>query len=358
MDRWPSEEQENEIDRQIRLETWLEQLKEGLISREQRWFRCSAYEIREFHGNYYIVPQEGATLEYYCPFDCASEILTDFYELLVQLKPLIWNYHFGFEDARSRDSARRRAELLLPFISKYGPFGIFFEQILYFPNHPKITNVYVKPTTLYEKFIDVLLDRSPDAFRITQLTKDSDIEEIFAGIVEQNAYFNLFFPWNESGYPTFSIDPLEDERDNEFRLKYGENESLIIHNQAFMILFSSFEDTLNLTTGSTELVTTERVGDLDIHHIARDSDSVLLPGNYSFSLVKEDGNLKIAWQASSLIEILILMHGMNIAGQLAENVRICKLAECNNIVMGNRKYCCNAHADRDRKRRQRQREKE
>ena len=136
----------------------------GLFSKSTQWFRFDRLETILIDGHHCILPVKNSKMIVYEPFKFFPQILADYLTLIARIMKIENEFaetDYGEISDEAEDKLylrhdERRAHLLLPFIQKYGPFGLVNYYIERFetdhensiPNHTKRI-VILRPNIKY-----------------------------------------------------------------------------------------------------------------------------------------------------------------------------------------------------------------
>jgi len=327
----------------------------------QQWFRHSAYQLIEGDGGQlYIAPKPGAILEWYKPFDKFPGMLEKFYDLSLPAYHLIEELFeqaprspayqelllkFGLENkkqaANSRISYQQLADNLLEFVSHYGPFGLFWQDVR-----------RVIPETEGGGYTGTkLLIPGTSLFCRGQGRKIG-----FDKAVTYDEYAKYFFPGLEAPYPAvneFTCGPTgRKETLGNFRArakasgrtffsKYAEPVSYLVWHPSFWEIPAHQEENKERQRSNK----TSRDFEIEL-----DAPRA--------KLVSQNGKWQFAWEFKTLLDALRIMHISTITGTAPQGYKVCALPGCNKIHTRKGLYCDNKCTSVAAKRAQREREKQ
>lgn len=326
----------------------IESAKVGLFSLSPQWFRHSGYEILEGNGGLvYIAPQQNATIEWYKPFEEFPQILLEFYNLTNEIreKQATWWKADGTEKTavdeqfywgREKTRGKKLAVILLKFINRYGPFGLFWQDVFgIFPGFMD-GREREKGKPSYEVLLNSPL-LFPDGRRI----------------VNYDEYAKHFLPRIEPPFPVFASGSSKEERQR-FLLNYSEPVNHLLAHPAFAEVGFHLEKKKEFENTGADIA--------DFYKGIKGLtwSKYLETGVWPLGirLVYEQGGWHIKWEFRTLLDALQLMHINNVAGTMGQRVKICALPDCNKPHLRKGLYCCPKHTNLHAKRAQRERERQ
>jgi len=324
----------------------IESPKVGLFSMSPQWFRYSGYEIQEGNrGLVYITPQQNAKIEWYKPFEEFPQILMEFYNLVNEIREIEkdwWEADSSEEPAASeqfyweRDKRRKKklAGILLEFVSRYGPFGLFWQDVL----------------EIYTEFID---GKEFDGYKV--LLTGSLFPVLFTNgqrIVRYDEYSKVFFPKLKPPYPIFDNGNNKEER-QKFLLNYSEPINYLLGHPAFTGVGHHLEKKKEFENSGADINDFYR----NIKGLSWSKYLETEVWPLGIKLIYEEGKWHLKWQFKTLLDALQIMHINNIAGTMGQRVKICALPDCYMAHLRKGVYCSNKHTNLAAKRAEREREK-
>lgn len=306
-------------------------LRAGLFHSSQQWFRHSAYHLIEGdRGQLYIAPQPGAILEWYKPFEEYPDILLDFYELSLLAYRLIDKK----QAANSRISYQQLADNLLEFVSHYGPFGLFWQDVTgirqeYGQKGPLGIVVALQQTNLL----------APGRRKLPY-----------------DEYAKYFFPRLKAPFPSATTFSSRASR-KEFLSKYSEPVDVLVAHMSFWEIPYHIVN-LKEFQNSNAKISDPWVTDRRLKGLAWAKHLETGISSLGVKLVNKEGRWQLAWEFRTLLDGLQIMHINNIAGTMGQRVKICALPGCNRPHLKKGLYCRNKCTNVAAKRAQREREKE
>jgi hypothetical protein len=312
--------------------------KAGLFSMSPRWFRHSGYEVLEGNrGLIHITPQQNAEIEWYKPFKEFPQILLEFYKLTTEIREMQKNWweedkseepavSSQFYSERDRRRKKKIASILLGFVSCYGPFGLFWQDVL----------------EIYPEYIG---GHEPDGYRVSLtpslLTKGQRV-------VHYDEYARHFFPQLK---PPF---PVPDEGRQKFLLGYSEPVNYLLAHSAFTEVARHLEVKKEFENSRANIDHSYK----DIRGLPWSEMLEIGAWPLGIKLVHEEGKWHLRWQFKTLLDALLIMHMNNIAGTMGQRVKICALPDCHRPHLRKGLYCCSKHTNVAAKRAEREREKQ
>jgi len=325
----------------------IESPKVGLFSMSPQWFRHSGYELLEDNrGLFYIKPQQNAKIEWYKPFEEFPQILLEFYKLvneIHEIKKNWWKKDKAEEPAINeqfyweRDKRRKKkiAAILLEFVNRYGPFGLFWQDVL----------------EICAEFID---GKEFNGYRV--LLAGSLFPVVLTNgqrIVRYNEYAKYFFPQLKPPFPVPTGDSSKEER-QKFLINYSEPINYLLVHPAFAEIGNHLEKKKEFENSGADI--NDFYKNIKGLPWAKYLETEVWP--LGIKLIYEEGKWRLRWHFKTLLDALRIMHINNIAGTMGQKVKICALPECNMPHLRKGMYCSIKHTNLAAKRAERERKKE
>lgn len=318
----------------------------ALLSPSPKWFKFSEYEVFDTDLGLYIGSKKNSKIEYYEPFKLFPAILEDYLRLVVKLRAISRfkpNVVKASKEERYRlylkEKEYQKTKATLPFVQKYGLFGLFYECI---------SDIYPKKVTSNE--FNAVLDPKCSTF----LPMFFQQHLVSNSIIEYDKLAARFLPELSPPYPY--VDDLEEGIN--FQKYYAEPvEGIVL-----------YPDMGSIIRHETLLKEYERSG-LKLDDPVESFEKKYGRSDITYEMVLNFGIRKIGlalsyandlfnleWRFNSLLSALSIMYIMNKAEMMGKIIRICQYKKCNEIIIG-KKYCCPKHADAARQERCRARKK-